>query len=62
MAVVIRRGKGGVRVLWNGKEEIVGVRERRGVMEFVFRDGKTVRTDNRHLFEIVKRRLGDGRK
>ena len=62
MGVVIRRGKNGTRVFWNGRDEIVGVRERRGVMEFVFRDGKTVRTENRHLFEIVKRRLEDGRK
>lgn len=57
----MRRGKKGTRVFWNGKEEIAEARERKGTYEFVLKSGSVVRTNNRHLFEVVKRRLRDGK-
>ena len=61
MGVVVRKNKHGVKVYWNGSEEIVSVRSGKGVYEFVLKSGKVVRTENRHLFEVVRRRLENGR-
>ena len=61
MGVVVRRGRYGTKVFWNGKDEVVETRERKGVYEFVLKNGKVVRSDNRHLYEAVKRRLSSGK-
>ncbi len=61
MAIVIRKNKYGVKAYWNGKEEIAELKERKNTYEFILKDGRVITTTNRHLFEVVRKRLKNGR-
>ena len=61
MGIVVSRRKGKVKVYWNGEAEVVEVRKRKGRYEFILRNGGVVVSNNRHLYEVVRRRLRGGR-